>query len=364
MNLIFDAPINNLSFGNVSVNLLRELHKKKAKLSIFSKTQCDFSAFDKISDEFKNWVENAINYKYHNLNPDTPSLNLWHLNGSEKRISRRQYLLSFYELDSPTFVEKKLVEMQDKLFLSNPDAVESFKKLGCTNVKFVPMGFDPDFHIINSDKKLVEGKTHFVLMGKFEKRKHTKAIIQTWADKYGNNNKYLLSCCVVNPFIKHDQMNALLSDTLDGKHYSNINFLPHLKTNTEVNHLLNSADIDLTGLSGAEGWNLPAFNATALGKWSIVSNHSAHKAWATNSNSILLKAEGKEPAADGLFFAPTGDFNIGNIHKFNKDLTVAGMEEAEKKVGTVNEEGMKLQKEFTYEKTLNLILEEIENGQS
>jgi len=362
MNLIFDAPINNLSFGNVAINLLRELYKKKAKLSIFPKTESDFTAFDKVNEDFKGWVTNATTYKYHNLDPDLPSLNLWHLNGSEKRISRRQYLLTFYELGSPTFVEKKLVEMQDKVFLSNPEAIEAFQKLGCENVKFIPMGFDPDFHVIKSDKKLVEGKTHFVLMGKFEKRKHTKEIIQTWIEKYGNNNKYLLSCCVVNPFIKHEQMNALLSDTLDGKHYSNVNFLPHLKTNSEVNHLLNSADIDLTGLSGAEGWNLPSFNATALGKWSIVSNHTAHKAWATENNSILLKPNEKEPAADGLFFAETGDFNQGEIYKFDKDQAAAAMEEAEKKTDQVNTEGLKLQTKFTYENTLNLILKEIKNG--
>lgn len=361
MNLIFDAPINNLSFGNVAVNLLRELYKKKTKLSIFPKTESDFTAFDKVDDDFKGWVDNATTYKYHNLHPDLPSLNLWHLNGAEKRISRRQFLLTFYELDSPTFVEKKLVEMQDKVFLSNPDGVKAFQDLGCKNVKFVPMGFDPDFHVIESEKKLVEGKIHFILMGKFEKRKHTKEIIQTWAEKYGNNNKYLLSCCVVNPFIKHEQMNALLSDTLDGKHYSNINFLPHLKTNSEVNHLLNSADIDLTGLSGAEGWNLPSFNATALGKWSIVSNHSAHKAWATEDNSILLEPNEKEPAADGLFFTETGDFNQGNIYKFNKDQSIAAMEEAEKKIDQVNTEGLKLQTKFTYENTLNLILEEMKN---
>jgi hypothetical protein len=37
------------------------------------------------------------------------------------------------------------------------------------------------------------------------------------------------------------------------------------------------------------------------------------------------------------------------------------METAEGKVGTVNEEGLKLQKEFTYEKTLNKILEVIQS---
>ena len=197
-------------------------------------------------------------------------------------------------------------------------------------------------------------------MGKFEKRKHTKEIIEAWIKKYGNNNKYLLSCCVVNPFLKHEQMNALLSDILDGKHYTNVNFLPHLKTNSEVNHLLNSADIDLTGLSGAEGWNLPAFNSTALGKWSLVYNHSAHKAWANEKNSILLEPKGKERAADGLFFTEQGNFNIGNICSFDADQVTAAMEEAETKVGQVNEEGLKLQDDFSYAKTLEIILEKME----
>jgi hypothetical protein len=359
MNLIFDAPINNLSFGNVAINLLRELYKNKSKVTLFCKTEPDFEAFDRLDPEFKAWVENSYNYRYHNLDKNLPTLNLWHLNGSEKRISPRQYLLTFYELDSPTFVEKKIVDLQEKVFLSNPSAVDSFTKLGCDNVHFVPMGFDTDFKVFENTSKLVEGKTHFILMGKFEKRKHTKEIIQAWIKKYGNNNKYLLSCCVVNPFIKHEQMNALLSDVLDGVHYTNVNFLPHLKTNSEVNHLLNSADIDLTGLSGAEGWNLPSFNASALGKWSIVYNHTAHQAWATPENSILLDAPEKEKAADGLFFAENGNFNVGNIHSFNEDQVIAAMEQAETKIEQTNTEGLKLQQEFSYKKSLDIILKHI-----
>lgn len=100
-------------------------------------------------------------------------------------------------------------------------------------------------------------------MGKFEKRKHTEKIIKLWLSKYGNNNKYQLTVCVTNPFFKQEEMSAVIHNTLEGKRYSNVNFLPYLKTNSEVNELLNSIDIDLTGLSGAEGWNLPAFNATA-----------------------------------------------------------------------------------------------------
>ena len=359
MNLIADIPINNLSFGNVGVNILRELYARDSTVSLFPRGAIDLSTFNKLPDDFKSWIERSKNDNYKNLDKDLPTLTLWHLNGADKRISPKQFLLTFYELETPTFTEKKLVNFQDHTFLTNPSAVEAFKNVGCKNVSYVPLGFDPDFIDHQSDKKSVEGKTHFVLMGKYEKRKHTKEIVQTWLKKYGNNDKFLLTCCITNPFLKAEQMTSLLNQLLDGKHYSNINFLPHLKTNTEVNHLLNSADIDLTGLSGAEGWNLPAFNATGLGKWSVVYNHTGHRSWATPSNSILLEAKDKEDIYDDLFFRKGGPFNQGSMYKFDPDQAIGGMEEAVKKCETPNEEGKKLQKDFTYKRTVDEILKVI-----
>jgi hypothetical protein len=154
-------------------------------------------------------------------------------------------------------------------------------------------------------------------------------------------------------------MNSLLTQLLEGKKYSNINFLPHLKTNTEVNHLLNSADIDLTGLSGAEGWNIPSFNATALGKWSIVSNHTGHKGWATPHNSILIEPSKKEDIYDKLFFHKGSSFNQGSMYSYDEDQAVEAMERAVNCASQPNTEGLKLQKEFTYERTLNEILKVI-----
>ena len=359
MNLIADIPINNLSFGNVGVNILRELYKRNSTVSLFPRGTTDLSTFNKLPDDFTSWIEKSTSDSYKNLDKDLPTLTLWHLNGADRRISPKQFLLTFYELETPTFTEKKLVNFQDHTFLTNPSAVEAFKNIGCENVSYVPLGFDPDFIEHQNDKKSVEEKTHFVLMGKYEKRKHTKEIVQTWLKKYGNNDKFLLTCCITNPFLKAEQMTSLLNQLLDGKHYSNINFLPHLKTNTEVNHLLNSADIDLTGLSGAEGWNLPAFNATALGKWSIVYNHTGHQAWATPANSILLEAKNKEDIYDNLFFQKGQPFNQGSMYSFDSDQVTAAMEEAVKKCETPNEEGKKLQKDFTYKHTVDKILKTI-----
>ena len=185
-------------------------------------------------------------------------------------------------------------------------------------------------------------------MGKFEKRKHTAKIFATlWAQKYGNNYNYQLSCCITNPFMKPEQLNALISQALEGKKYGNINFLPFLQTNSEVNEFLNAVDIDLGGLSGAEGWNLPSFNATALGKWSIVLNATSHKDWANDKNSILVEPSGKIPCYDGQFFHQGQPFNQGNIYDFNDEDVLAKTEEAEKICKTENTEGLKLQNDFS-----------------
>jgi len=360
MKLVVDAPINSLSFGNVSVNLLREMYKKQMDIALFPMgEQADLEAFDKIDKDFVAWLQNATDKRFKDIDKETPTFKLWHINGAERRITQKQYLYTFYELDSPTEAEKSIVKLQNKTIFSSSYARKSFKLFNCENVENIPIGFDPDFHKTN--KKYLEDKIHFGLIGKFEKRKHTAEIIKAWAKKYGNNYKYQLSCLVVNPFMKPEQMNQVIQNTLGKERYGNINFIPYLKTNSEVNDLLNAIQIDLSGCSGAEGWNLPSFNATALGKWSVVLNCSSHKDWATDDNSVLIQPNGKELAADGVFFNQGGPFNQGNIYTFDTDEFVAAMEKAESKASQENEEGLKLQKEFTYEKTLNKILEVIQS---
>ena len=154
-------------------------------------------------------------------------------------------------------------------------------------------------------------------------------------------------------------MAQAISNSLSGQSWSNVNFLPHLKTNSEVNDFMNSIDIDLSGLSNGEGWNLPSFNATALGKWSLVSNCSAHKDWATKENCILVEPVGKQPCYDNFFFKEGMPFNQGEYFKLNADNIEKGFEEALEKVGQNNTEGTKLRDNFTYSKSIDAILARI-----
>jgi len=355
--LIFKCPINNVSFGNVSLNLMRELYKRNIQVAHFPIGNPDASVYDKIDKDFKTWLQEAVNHRLKLAKKDIPTLQLWHLNGAENRISRDQYLMTFYEVNAPTLVEKNLVELQDHVFFSSKYSEDVFKSVGCDNVSSVPVGFDPDFH--KTGKTYLKDKIHFGLMGKFEQRKHTASILRTWAETYGNNMDYQLSCCINNPFLKPEELNQAIHNALDGKRYGNINFLPFLRSNSEVNEFLNAIDIDLTGLSGAEGWNLPSFNATALGKWSVVLNATSHKDWANSENSILVEPNGTAPSHDGRFFNQGTDFNQGEIYTFNRDDVVSKMKEAETKCKTENAQGLKLQEKFSYSVMLDKILSRI-----
>lgn len=353
--LNFEAPINSLSLGNVAVNFLRELKDRDLDLSLFPiGEEGDFSSYDKIPDDFKKWISNIASTRLKKLDKNTPSLKVWHINGSEK-VLPNQYLYTFYEVDSPTQEELNIVSLQKHVFFSCSEAAEAFKQKGCKNVSYIPLGFDPDFY--ETKKEYLKDVTHFGLIGKFERRKNTQAIIQLWLKEYGNNPKYQLSCLVGNKFLNDEQMNAAIQSCLAGQNYSNINFINPLTTNSEVNDLMNAVDIDLSGLSNGEGWNLPSFNSTALGKWSIVSNCSAHKDWATKENSILVEPIGKQPCYDNFFFREGMPFNQGQYYKLNGDDILEAFREADKKAGQYNTEGTKLRDKFTYSKTIDSILD-------
>ena len=273
---------------------------------------------------------------------DTPPINL---------------LFTFHETSELTEIEKNLLMLQDNIFVSSNYTKNIFEMNGVENVHFTPLGFDTDF--CDTGKEYLPEKIHFGLMGKFEQRKNTARIIKTWLKVFGNNPKYLLSCAITNPFLDNATLQNEFVKITEGKNYNNLNIVPYMQTNSDVNDFINSIDIDLTGLSGGEGWNLPAFNSTALGKWSVVMNATAHKDWATKENSILIEPSKLKDCYDGVFFKQGNAFNQGQFF----DITDEEMESAILDSATYakkpNPEGLKLQNKFTYDGTVETILNAI-----
>ena len=255
--LVVNVPLNGLSFGNVSLNLVREMWKRKMSISIFPiGNAVDIPTFDKLDPDFLQWLNLSIQDRLEGISGETPSLKLWHLNGSENRITEKQHLFTFHELNFATQVESSLAKLQSNAIFSSRASQDIFNSNGCKNTHSVKLGFDEDFSIL--DKKFYEDKVVFGLSGKFEKRKHTAKIINLWINKYGGDFKYRLHCLITNPFYKPEEMQGIIKGIIGDRDAGNVVFYTPQANNTLMNDWLNAVDIDLSGLSGGEGWNLGA----------------------------------------------------------------------------------------------------------
>lgn len=351
MSLPLNIPINSVSFGQVSLLLLRELIKNNKEFIIFPIAgNIDLSSQSELSQSSIEIIQKALNLAPIEHRRSNPIFKLWHLNGSLDSFSEKQILFSFYELDSPTKIEINTVRNNHKVIFSSNYSVDLFKSYGCKNVFFVPLAFDKYNFSVKSKKYFNDDRIVFNVVGKLEKRKHHKKIIQSWLKKYGNNKKYYLQCAISNPFIPADQQNNMLASILEGKNYFNLNFINHMQSNAAYNDYLNSGDI-IIGMSGGEGWGLPEFHSVAMGKHGIILNAHSYKDWANEKNSILVEPNGKIDSSDGLFFHKGSPFNQGSIFDFSEDdfLNACDLAIEKARLNRVNTAGLELQDRFSSE---------------
>ena len=360
MKLALNAPLNSVSFGQVSFALLREMLAGGLKPALFPIGNVDLSTQD-VEEEFLSDVRSLVSHSLINYSRDTPSLKLWHLNGSMESVSNNPYLLSFYELDSPTDVEVNIAKNNKTIFTSEY-TTSVFKNKGVDS-HYVPLFFDSYNFEVQDKKHFEDDRITFNLAGKFEHRKHHNKIIQSWVKKYGGSSRFFLQCCLFNPFLSQEDNEALIARSLNNQKYPNVHIVHPMSKNSLYNDFLNSADI-VIGMSGGEGWGLPEFQSLALGKHGIILNAHGYKGWANEKNSVLVEPAGKVDAYDGMFFTEGADYNQGQIFDWTEDSFLSACDEAVERVKSnkVNKEGLKLQKTFTVKKTLDKLIDLINNN--
>lgn len=353
----FNVPVNSVSFGACSIAILREVFKRNISPNVFLIGQPDLSA-QKPDEDFNRRLSAAVNDAQKNHSRADPVYRLWHIGGSLESYSNRgNRLITFMELDGLTPTEINILKNQEKVFVTSTYTQSVFDQFGIQST-YLPLGFDThNFHALDK-RPLIDGVTTFCLGGKLEKRKGHFKVLALWAKKYGNNMKYRLNCALHNPFLKPEQMQALINQALEGKHYANINWLPYMPTNAEYNSFLQSGQIYIA-MSGGEGRGLPEYHATALGAWPVALNAHAYKDYLNADNAVLVNPNSKIPAADGVFFAPNGPFNVGNLFDFDGNEFIAACEEAEKRAAQgFNIKGLELQK-LTYADTVDVLLKDV-----
>jgi len=355
MKLSFNCPINSVSFGQVSIAILREACSKEHEaLCLPIGSEVDLSA-QLAEENFDKFLKKAVDRFQEEHSLTTPTFRLWHLNGSLHSHSSNELLLSFYEVDEPTEAEINIVKNIRTAFTSKK-TVDLFKSHGA-ECELIPLGFDKfNFHktkkTYHKDDRIV-----FNLTGKLEKRKHHEKIVRAWIKKYGNDKKYALQCAIYNPFYSAQDNNTGIGQILENIKYFNINFLPVMEKNSQYNDYLNSGDI-IIGCSGGEGWGLPEFQSVCLGKHAVILNAHGYKEWANEENAVLIEPKGKIECYDNMFFKKGLKFNQGYIDDFEEDDFIFACEEAIRRVedNKNNEAGETLKDTFTYENTLNAIV--------
>ena len=137
MKILVDAPINSLSLGNVSFNIIKELFEKGHEVGIWpmNEQNIDVSAYS-MTEDLNSKFKEAIDRRFDFLSPDIPSIKVWHLNGSENRKNPNQYLYTFYECSQPTDIERKLCNAQNKTIFSSSCSANQF------DAEYVPLGLD------------------------------------------------------------------------------------------------------------------------------------------------------------------------------------------------------------------------------
>jgi len=368
-NITYDVPINGVSFGQVALNLLRVEFANGNLPPVFPRggtcqtgslgvsKNCSQENLDNFNSNLGFCTKNGIS----NHSRINVAAKLWHINGLQESFCKRQIAITFHETSSVTETERDILSEQDAVIVTSKYTKSVFEKAGLENIHYAPLGIDRWSFYKSPQPLPEEGVTTFGLSGKLETRKHTLKVLRAWAEEFGNNDKFRLNCTIFNPHLKAEDQNSIIHNALQGQRYFNINLIPRQESNSVYNSVLNSVDIDLTGMSGCEGFNLPLFQSLALGKHAVVLNAHVHKDFCNNENSVLVEPSSFVEAHDGIFFNKGGQFNQGEWFDFHPDNLKAGMHKAIERFNkkAVNTEGEKLSEQNYSE--LNRKIHEIAN---
>ncbi len=89
MDFAVNFPINDVSFGQVSVALLREIHKRGIEPAIFPIGNVKVNTQTEIEKDFKEWLDKCIDKsKYSHLRKN-PAIKLWHFQGGMESVTQR-----------------------------------------------------------------------------------------------------------------------------------------------------------------------------------------------------------------------------------------------------------------------------------
>jgi glycosyltransferase involved in cell wall biosynthesis len=338
------APINDLSYGIVSRNILDELVKKRTVL---------LSVLGRQEILNKNIHESIRNFQEVKVDNITSSVKIYHQFDLAHHIGKGNHIgFPFFELDEFSDLEKKHLSLQDVILVASNWAKEIVESQIETKCEVVPLGVDTDIFYPNPQHT---NSCVFLNIGKMEYRKGHDIILKACKRVFKGKNDCMLWMVSNNPFVDCSSFEKEYRQTLG----SNVAFLPKVSNQNEIAAIINRSNYGIYPFR-SEGWGLPIMESLACGLPVAATNYSAPTEYLTEDNSYMINHRDMEPAFDGTFF----DGSIGRWAKLDEkyeDDLVDIMEHmySEWKNGDhiVNLKGIETSLMYTWEKTVEGILD-------
>ena len=220
---------------------------------------------------------------YDNYNGPKIAYNVWETTQQPEEFFNK--LKEFDELWVPSKWQRDVTIAQGY----NPD-----------KIKIVPEGVDTSvFYPENTTHELTsDGRFKFFLAGRWDYRKSTKEIIETFLKTFNKNEPVDLIVSIDNPFsgdgLKTTE-NRLRYYGLEDERIKVI----HFPLREDYIKILKSCNVFLS-CARSEGWNLPLIEAMACGIPSIYSNCSGQLEF-SEGKGISVNILGEKPASDSSY---------------------------------------------------------------
>lgn len=360
MNRInFCAPITpNTGYGITSISILKEMIKER-EVDVFPIGNAQAE-----SENDKALFQHLLKQTQKNWDHKSPCLKIWHPNALADRIGSGKYgALTFFEIDRIKLMEQKMINSTDCIFVASQWAKNILLDNNITTKIVVsPLAVNRTIFNINDDipnkEFLDKQKTYrFINIGKWEIRKGHDILVEAFNKAFDKEDNVELIMMNHNAFLSEEENKTWESLYKTSKLGDKIKILPRLQTQKDVAKIIMQCDCGIFP-ARAEGWNNEILEVMACNKPVIATDYSAHTEYCNKDNCYLVDIQELCNAKDDKFFDGYGKW--ANLGKSQIDQMVEHMRYVYKNDIRTNDKGLGTAKEYTWEKTSNTILQELE----
>ncbi len=348
MNLNLMAPINQLGYGIVGLNLLKGLAGEGCTVSLFPIGGIE------APPETHSLISAAIS-NAQQFDPLAPTLRLYHQFDMAPSIGRGKRVgFPIFELDRLTPAEIHSIKSLDRVVTCSKWAAEIVRRDTNVETSVVPLGVDRE--VFSAAVPPPTSPYRFITAGKLEYRKGHDVVIEAFDKAFGPDDDVQLLMCCDNPFLTPQQTKSWHTYASSKKTGGKIKFAPRQASQNDLAKLMQSAHCGVFP-ARAEGWNLELLEMMACNRPVITTNYSAHTEFANSSNSYLVEVSELEIAMDGTqFFKGQGKWakldatHINRVAAYMKELYIG------RNILSQNAAGVETAKKFSWSNTArNLI---------